>query len=455
MSGEPAVRSTGPAPAPGSEVGARSERGTARGVPGSGRPGAGRLFRRAGWNLGDQMLSAVTNAALSFLVARSVDARGFGAFAVAFGVFTVLIGVERALVGQPLNIRYSAVTGDELRDAFRRGLGTVLGVTAAVALGCVAAGLALGGVLRPTLVSFGLVLPALTLQDACRLSFFTQAKPQLATLNDALWAVLQFGAMAVLIGTGRATPWSLILAWGGSAAACSAFGLVQLRVLPAVGSTGAWLREHRDLVGYLVAEFLLGAGALQGGIFLVGALIGLSDLGSLRAAQTLTGPLGVVFAAAMTFGLPEVSRRVDLSASMRWKLSGLMTAVMTTGSLVYAGLLMLIPGSLGRTLLGDSWPGAQRVLLPVALVSAGVGACLGPVIVILALGRTRATFRLTVVEAVMVVGGMLIGARLGGAPGAAWALCIQQFVLVPLWFLTLRGVLRGSGAGRLRRPPRR
>ena len=81
-----------------------------------------RLLRRASWNLVDQMLSAGTNAVLSFVVAREVDAAGFGAFAVAFGVFSVAIGVERALVGQPWSIRHSAASPDEWRDAVGAGM---------------------------------------------------------------------------------------------------------------------------------------------------------------------------------------------------------------------------------------------------------------------------------------------------------------------------------------------
>jgi hypothetical protein len=63
--------------------------------------------RRAGWNVADQALSALTNVVLSFIVARNVDADGFGAFSVAFLVFSLLIGAERSLVGGPLSMRHS------------------------------------------------------------------------------------------------------------------------------------------------------------------------------------------------------------------------------------------------------------------------------------------------------------------------------------------------------------
>jgi len=122
------------------------------------------------------------------------------------------------------------------------------------------------------------------------------------------------------------------------------------------------------------------------------------------------------------------------------------TGVMLTTAFVYVGIVLLIPDSLGLALLGDTWSGASAVLLPLSLVAAFSGGCLGPVIVILALGQSKATFRLTAIEAVMVLAAMLIGANAGGATGAAWGLCVQQFILIPLWFLQLRAILRVHGA---------
>ena len=91
------------------------------------------LLRRAGWNLLDQIISSATNVALSFLVARNVDPRGYGAFAVGFIIFTLLIGVGRALVGQPLNIRYSSAGDAGMHDAVARSMGTIIVVTVPVA----------------------------------------------------------------------------------------------------------------------------------------------------------------------------------------------------------------------------------------------------------------------------------------------------------------------------------
>lgn len=413
------------------------------------RPALVRLARRASWNLIDQVLSAGTNAALTFIVARETDAAGFGAFAVAFLGFSLLVGVERSLVGQPMSIRHSG--GDEAawRDATARGLGTVVAVTLPFAVLAVGAGVLVGGVLGPTLVALGAVLPALTLQDACRLVFFSRSRPKLAAANDGLWAVLQFAAVAVLMATDQVAPWQLVLAWGGSAAVCVVMALRQLgvRVRVSVSAAGSWVGEHRDLVGYLLAEYLLGTGAYQGGVLLIGGLIGIGDIGSLRAAQVLLGPLGIVATSLMTFGLPEVSRRTSLGARARSRIATTVSVGMVAGSLAYAGLMLLIPDTLGTALLGDTWSGAQHVLLPMALGSTSAGACLGPAIVIFAMGMARTTFRLTTISAPLIVVLLLAGAGLDGARGAAWGFCLAQTAMIPLWFARLRALLR-TGARR-------
>jgi O-antigen/teichoic acid export membrane protein len=363
-----------------------------------------------------------------------VGARDFGAFAVGFVVFTVAIGVGRGLAGQPLTIEYSDDSPAGQRAAASRALGAILLVTLPAGLVCMLAGLALGDPLRPVLLVLGPLLPGLVVQDTVRMAAFARGRPQWATLNDAFWAILQFAAVDLLISRGAASPATLTLAWGGSALAAALLGVFQLRARPHLRAGAGWIREHGQLAGYLVAQFLLGAGALQGGILLVGGLLGLGDLGSLRAAQTLTGPLGVLFSATMSAGLPELSRRRRMRAVHRRRLATVIGLAMLGCGLLWTAVLAVLPDAAGTALLGSTWPGARAVLLPVALVSAFAGACLGPVIVILAAGAGRRTFGLTVLEAVTVPTAMLAGARLGGAGGAAWGLAIQQAFLVLPWF---------------------
>lgn len=397
--------------------------------------------RRAGWNVADQGLSALTNVVLSFVVARNVSAAGFGAFSVAFLLFSLLIGVERSLVGSPLSIRHSHETGDTRHLVARDAFGTVLALAVLGSVGALVASRFTTGELTPTLLALALVLPALLLQDTCRMAFFAWARPERATLNDAIWAVAQFSAIAVVVAAGIRSTWVMVLCWGFGALVAAGVGLAQLRVLPRFRGVAAWIRRHKDLVGYLLAEYLMGVGAFQVGLLLIGGALGVSNLGSLRGAQVLIGPIGVVATAVSTFGIPEVSRRGSLprrTLRLAAAASGLLVAV----TLLYGALLLLIPENLGTAMLGETWSGARSVLLPVAIGSAMAGLKLGPVVFIYGMGLARKSIRLVALLAVLAVVFMAVGARAGDAEGLAWGMAAAQAVVGPLWFLQLHAVVR-------------
>ncbi len=393
-----------------------------------------RLLSKASWNLVDQVLSAGTNFALSLVVARAVDARAFGAFAVAFLVFTVAVGVERALVGQPMSIRFSSAHEGNVDEALSAGAATVLAVSVVGGAGAALVGVLLGGVLGPTLIAVGLCLPGLALQDACRMFYFARAKAKQAALNDALWGVLQFGSIGLLLLAGRDEVWVLISAWGASALVCSILALSRLGVRPKLSGVPQWVHQQRDLAGYLLAEYLLGAGAVQGGVLGVGALVGVGDVGALRAAQVLLGPLGVIASAAFTFLLPEISKRSQLPAATRLRVAVAVSAVMVGLSVVYLGPLVLLPDAWGTTLLGDTWVGARSVLLPIGLASVASAAGLGPAIVIYAMGMARVTFKLHLVQAPLFVVCIVGGGLLGSTEGVGWGMALVQLIMIPLWF---------------------
>jgi O-antigen/teichoic acid export membrane protein len=400
------------------------------------------LAQRASWNVLDQVLSALTNAVIFFIVARTVSTAESDGFATAFYLFSLLIGIERAVVGQVFGIRFSDATGQKWRSAVARGLGTTLGITLAAAALMIGAGALVGGTRGGTLIATGFVLPGLILQDACRMAFFAQSRAKHAALNDALWAVIQFTAIGVLIRTDHANAPTLVLAWGGAAVVCVGAALVQLGVVPRISATLSWFKEHRDLSGYLLGEYLLGAGAFNGGFLVVGLMVGDGALTSLRGAQVLLGPLGILSSAAITFALPELSRRTWLSRRARWRIALAVAAGMTLASLAYTVVLLLLPDSVGTFLFHDKWTGASAVFLAVAIGSTAAGTSLGPAVVIYAMGLARKTFRIMAIEAPLVFVLMISGARLGGAVGAAWGLALDQSLIIALWFLQLRAILR-------------
>ena len=302
------------------------------------------LIGRAGWNLVDQILSATTNFVMAFIIARNVSAEEFGQFSVAFLVFSLVIGVQRALVGIPLSMRYSALVGDRRRQAASDSFGAVLWITLPISVGLLVTALVTDGTARQTWFVLAMFMPLLIGQDVCRMAFIAWGKPQLATLNDAVWTVIQFGLIAAVIASGSVSAATMVLTWGVAAGAAAALGMVQLRARPSLRGGLLWLRDNVGVSGYLLAEYLLGVGTFQGGIVIFGSFLGVTAVGSLRAAQVLTGPLGILAQAAFTFAMPEVSRERLPARPMRLAVRA--SSVMLAIGIAYTAVLMLIPDSL-------------------------------------------------------------------------------------------------------------
>jgi len=404
------------------------------------------LARRAGWGLVDQALSASTNVAVFFVVAHQVDLRGLDSFAIAFYVFTLLIGVERALVGQIFGVRYSGTQGAPWRRAAGEGLGAVLvGTSVASTVMVVVAVTVLPSPLRQTMMAAAAVMPFLLLQDACRMAFFSQGQPHVAALNDFVWAVVQLGATAVLLAQGKGDAPDLVAVWGLSAGLATALALVQLRVLPNPAGATAWIGRTWSVSAFLLAEYLLGAGAFNGGFLAVGALVDDGAVASIRGAQVLLGPLFILNAAVLTFSLPEVARRPTMPGRRRWQVALGITTGMLVISLGYTAVLLTVPDSIGSWLFRDDWSLAHAVLVPVAIGTAAAGAAAGPAVVIYGMAMTRQAIRVMYVEAPLVFAMLIGGALLGGVVGAAWGLALDQLLMLPMWYLVLRRCLALRG----------
>jgi O-antigen/teichoic acid export membrane protein len=407
-----------------------------------------RLLRVVSWNVVDQALSALSNLGLSIAVARTTSASGFGAFAVAFLIFGISLAITKSAVGQPLQMRLSGATTAERRRGFQAALGaaTVLGVGFGIVV--VLAGLAVGSEVGGALLALGLVLPGLILQDSCRMAAFTLGRPQLAALMDAVWAAVQFGLLAILIRNGQHEVGALIVAWGAAAVVSALLGAALLRSKPALSRTAGWLREHRDLIRYLLPEYFLGLGATQFGILLVGAIASATAVGSLRAAQVLLGPLGIVGLAVFQFAVPEVARRNP--ASIRWlaRLAAGLSGGLGLLTIGYVAMMLLLPDVVGVALFGSSWAGAAAVLLAMGVSSVSSSLANGPAGVLYGLGRAPATFRINLVKGPVLLLTLLAGTWAAGAVGAAWALAAVEAVVLPAWIVTLRRTLsRLGGAG--------
>ncbi|HEY6798033.1 MAG TPA: hypothetical protein VI248_25435 [Kineosporiaceae bacterium] len=397
-----------------------------------------KLAGKIGWNLIDQGLSTLTNAGLTVLVARAVGATSFGAFASALFVFMFLISVGRSMVGQVLSIRYAGVEGRSAwSQVASRAMGTTVSLAVPAGVLLVLAGAVLGGQLRGPLIAVGLTMPLLLLQDTVRMIFFAQSRADLAAMNDALWAAVQFPVMGVLVLAGGASTGVLVFVWGASAGVCAAVGMVQLRAVPRPSAARGWVRGHWDLLAYTLPQTLINTGGIQAAYLLIGWVVNLSATGAVLAARQVFNPLLIISQAVGSFATPEISRRMHLSVRQRWYLALGASGSQAAASLGYLGLVLLLPDAVGRAFFGDTWANAHAVLVPVGLFSTVAGICMGPYLVMSAMGHAKRLFPISLLSTTMSLVGMPIGAALWGTAGAAWGLFLGQAVELPFWFRAL------------------
>ena len=80
--------------------------------------------RRMGWGLADQIVSSLTNFAVSIYVVHSLGAAQFGAFSLAYVTYGFALNASRGLATDPLMVRFSGTDLPTWRRAVARCTGT-------------------------------------------------------------------------------------------------------------------------------------------------------------------------------------------------------------------------------------------------------------------------------------------------------------------------------------------
>jgi O-antigen/teichoic acid export membrane protein len=396
--------------------------------------GRSRIF----WTFSDQALSSLTNAALAIVVARTVSKGDFGAFALALTTYGFVVGLVRAFVGEPFVVRFSASEGDERRRGMAHASGTAVSLGAVAAVICLIVAAVIGGVAGSAFVALALAMPGLMLQDTWRHMFFSAGRPAAATMNDLVWTVLQFGLLWMVLSSGDDSIFLITLVWGISALVAAAVGCFQTGVLPAPQYTWSWLKETKDIGIKLGLGFSLNMGAVNLVTYLIAGIVGLAATGALRAAQTVLGPVNLLFGGFNAFVLPVLSRAAATGGRLLRPAvlgSGLLAGV--TGT--WVAILVLLPDSIGRMILKDSWAGASTVMLPSGLLMLAGALVLGASNSLVALSRSDLMLRITSMQAPLMLAFGVIGAWQGGVVAATYGLVLAQTIgLAYCWYLFLK-----------------
>lgn len=377
------------------------------------------LTGRAFWITADQAVSSMANAALSIVIANRVSAIQFGAFALAFSVYSLVVALTQSVGAQPVVVRYAA-SG---RSAHSRASGAAAGLTLLIGTvtGVLVAviSLFLDMSLRGSLAAVAVLLPALVLQDLWRSVFISRGTPRQAFANDLLWALLQVAFLAALVLTDSRSAAAYVLAWGLAALVAAVVGVAQSGVRPQVRGAVTFLLDHREVSLPGVANAAAILGATQLAFVLIASLGSVQDVGALRAAQTLLGPLNILGFAVSSFAIPEVVRR-DLGRKGLLLVGWGMGVLLLLVDLTWGGVLVVMPEAWGRALLGQSWQSGRDALPGMIAFTAVIGLTAGTTAIMRATNRAVLAFWTSALLGPLVIVGSVIGVLNGGAAGAAW-----------------------------------
>jgi O-antigen/teichoic acid export membrane protein len=397
--------------------------------------------RRAMWGFADQALSSLTNFVLAVAVARSTTTEGFGVFSLAFATYLVALSLSRAVSTEPLSVRYSSVSASTWRRGTRHATGTALVAGVVAGAACLAAGLVAGGTAGATLVALGLGMPLLLLQDAWRFAFFAVRRGGSAFANDLVWAGALGVGLLFLIGQGTAEVPAFVAVWAIGAGVGAALGLVQSGVLPDPRQVLAWRREHADIAPRFAAEALVVSGAQYLAVTGIGVVAGLVVLGTVRAGHTLMNAVHIATYGIQLFAVPEGVRIRERSHRALLRFCAMLSGLLAGVCLAWGVFLLLLPESVGRALLADTWLEARTVILPLSISMAAGGVQAGAFVGLRALASAQRSLKARISSSGLLLLGGIGGAIVGGAVGAAWGMAIGASIGAASWWSFL---LRGA-----------
>ena len=413
-------------------------KGTAQGTFG------GKLAGRFGWGLADQAMSSLSNAMMSFYVARELGPVKYGAFSIAYVTYSFALNASRGLATEPLIVRYSNSKLPEWRLAVSRSTGTAL--VAGMVMGCFS--IVVGILLRSTVgvgfIALGLVLPGLMLQDAWRYAFFALGRGSHSFLNDTVWTVAMLAAVLVLHMTHHGSVFWFLLVWGMAATFAASLGPLQARVLPNPVGSKDWFIQHRDLGLRFMAENTANAGATQLRAYCIGGIAGLATVGYVQAASLLMGPFFVVYMGISIVTVPEAARILRNSPGHLRRYCVLVGGGLAGACALWGiALLITIPRGLGNLLLGrELWPPAYALIIPYTITV--MGSCLtdGAQAGLHALSAARRSMRSMILASALYLSLGVAGAYFDGAVGTVWGAAVATWIGTALWWKQLHSALR-------------
>jgi O-antigen/teichoic acid export membrane protein len=370
----------------------------------------------------DQGLSTGTNFVLLFVMVRNVSVAAFGSFSLVYVLYMLVIPLLRTTATVPFTVRHVEISGIAARDAAAESLRYVFSV--GLCLGALCLGLAAiaSDAMQGVLVVIGLAFPFLLVQDAVRGLLFARQEFDRAAWNDAVWAGVQLtGLVSLVLLRPGASVVQFALTWALGGFVAALVGLLQLNMGVWITSPLHWWRDYTSLARPLFLAMLFTVLPAQLTYLIMPAVSTLEELGRVRGAYVLFGPLNVAFTAAATVALPHA---VQVGTASLRGMAAKLSAAMGGLALAWLAALLLVPSAVGDALLPGIWGATRWVRLFLALSLVAEGVLVGPNTALSALQLPARLARIRYVTGPVTLFLGVVLARNLGATGVGLAFAI-------------------------------
>jgi hypothetical protein len=332
-------------------------------------------------------------------------------------------------------------------SASRWKFGASLATGAAVVIGviggviCVTISIVARGQASSLFLILGLTLPGLLLQDTWRYSFVAARRTSGAFVNDTICALLLLPMLVALVVSGDFSVPLAIALWGGASLVAALVGIGQAGLLPKPLRTSAWWHGQADLAPRYLAEFAAVAGESQVVLYGIAVISSLAAVAAIRGGLLLLGPLNILVFGATMSGVPEAVRLLRFGTSRLVAVCVAISASLVTLTAAWAAVLLIVPSSLGTSLVGPVWHSARPLIPALAIATAALGVVIGGAIGLRALEAAPRGLRTRLIVSPVILGCGLGGAAFDGALGGAWGLAIGQGIAAIVFWHQFMGAV--------------
>lgn len=410
---------------------------------------SGGTARRYAMSLGDQLLVSGSRFLVTVIIGRVAGAEQLGLYALGFTVVMLLGGTQHSLISGPYSV-YAQRLG---AAALRRYSGSVLlhwlalnAITVPVLFAAGLASQTLGGSdLALLLWVLAPLMPLLLWRELVRQMAFARLTLRAAFLLDLLASGVQFAGLLLLwrfdalsaatayaviaLGCALAGAWWLLDAW-------HSLAFSRRQLMPSL------LRNWRLGCWDYAAEMMLCAQAYAV-YWLLAWMAGAEATGVYAACITL-----LMFANPLILGInnifvPHASRAFAAGGRHRMHAVVVRLTAATSAVMALVCLLAVWRGNwLLERLYGSSVQGDHWALVSILSASALTAVVSGGLEIGLWVAeRPVATFRASLVGAVVTLAAALPLIGLQGVAGAAWAILIGRLITLPMLALSYKRVV--------------